>query len=76
VTARDLLGEKLRRLLRQAGDDAETARVGHRGGELGAADEVHAALDDWMADAEHFGDGGLHVIPPAVAAGQILLRRS
>ena len=76
VTARDLLGEKLRRLLRQAGDDAETAGVGHRGGEFGAPDEVHAALDDRMADAEHFGDGGLHVIPPAVAAGQILSRRS
>jgi len=63
AAARDFFRQKLRRLLRQPGDDAETAGVGHGGGKLGAADEVHAALDDGMADAEHFGDGCLHVNP-------------
>ena len=60
AAARDFLRQKLRRLLCQAGagDDAgETAGIGHGGGQFGAADEVHAALDDGMADAEHFGDG-------------------
>jgi hypothetical protein len=76
VAARDFFRQKLRRLLRQAGDDAETAGIGHRGRKLGAADEVHAALDDGMADAEHFGDGCVHVNPPRSLPAKVLWRRS
>ena len=56
--SRDLLGEKLRRPLRQAGDDAEAAGIRHRGCQFGKADVVHAALDDGMLDAEQFGNAG------------------
>ncbi len=60
AAAADLFREGLRRLLRQAGDDAEPARVRHGGGQFGEADVVHAALDDRVLDAEEFGDAGLH----------------
>jgi hypothetical protein len=46
--------------LREAGDDAQAAGVGHGRRHLGEADEVHAALDDGVLDAEQFGDAGLH----------------
>ena len=47
-----------------AGDDAKAAGVGHGGGHFGKADIMHAALDDRMLDAEHFGDACLHVDVP------------
>src|SRR5690606_4014157 len=51
----------LRSLLGESGDDAQAAGVGHRRGQLGEADEVHATLDDRVLDAEQFGDACLHV---------------
>src|SRR4051812_46843675 len=60
VAAGDFLCERLRRFLRQAGDDAEAAGIRYSGRELGEADEMHAALDDRMLDAQQFGDSRLH----------------
>jgi hypothetical protein len=60
AAARDLARQQLGRALRQAGDDAQPAGVGDGRGQLGKADEVHAALDDGVLDAEQFGDAGLH----------------
>jgi hypothetical protein len=60
AAATDLAGQRLRRALRQAGDDAEPAGRRHRRRQLGEADIVHAALDDRVLDLEHFGDFGLH----------------
>ena len=39
AAARDFLGQQFRRLLGQAGDDAEPAGIRHRGGQLGEADD-------------------------------------
>ena len=58
AAARDLARQQFRRLLRQPGDDAEPAGIRYRRCQFGEADIMHAALDDRMADAEHFGDGG------------------
>ncbi|MNT10746.1 hypothetical protein D3C72_1455910 [compost metagenome] len=58
VAARDLAGQQLGRLLREARDDPQAAGVGDGRGQLGKADVVHAALDDGVADAEEFGDAG------------------
>src|SRR5437588_11877888 len=63
MTAGDLLRQKLRRLLRQSCDNPEAAGVRHCGGELGETDEMHAALNDRMLDAEHFGDSCFHAYP-------------
>jgi hypothetical protein len=56
----DLGRQQLGRALRQPGDDAQPAGVGHRRGQLGKAHVVHAALDDGVLDAEQVGDAGLH----------------
>src|SRR3546814_9505400 len=56
----DLAGEVVRGRLGEASDDPQAAGVGHRRGQFGIADEVHAALDDRMLDAEEFCDPGLH----------------
>ena len=56
VAARDFPGEQIRRLLRQAGNNAEATRVRDRGGEFGKPDIMHSALDNRMFDAEHFSD--------------------
>jgi hypothetical protein len=53
-------GQQLGRALRQPGDDAQPAGVGHRRGQFGKADVVHATLDDGVLDAEQVGDAGLH----------------
>src|SRR5437016_1690374 len=66
VAAGDFLCEQFRRLLRETGDDAQSAGVGDRRREFGKSDVVHAALDDRMLDAEHFGDGCLHMSLPAL----------
>ena len=63
----DLVGEVLRRLLGQRGDDAKPSRLGDRRGEFGETDIVHPALDDGMFDAEQFGDSRLHVDFPSLA---------
>ena len=48
--------------IREGGVKAvETAGIGHGRRQFGKADIVHAALDDRMFDAEHFGDCCLHV---------------
>ena len=64
AAARDFPGEVLRRALGQAGDDAEPTGLRNRGGHLGEADKMHAALDDRMLDAEQFGDARLHWFSP------------
>jgi hypothetical protein len=64
AATRNLFCQKLRRLLRQPGDDGEPAGIGYGGGKRGKTDIMHPALDDGMRDAEHFGDGGLQMIPP------------
>src|SRR5690606_8220341 len=46
ATAFDFVGEVLRGRLSQTGEDAETAGIGHRRGQLRATDPLHAALDD------------------------------
>src|SRR3546814_12024032 len=56
----DLAGEVVRGRLGEASDDPQAAGVGHRRGQFGIADEVHAALDDRMLDAEEFCDPVLH----------------
>ena len=43
-----------------AASDAKAARAGHRCRQRREADEVHAALDDRVLDAEQLGDAGLH----------------
>ena len=60
AAAGNFVGEVLRSLLRQAGDDAQSAGIRHRGRQLGEADEMHAALNDGVFDAEEFGDAGFH----------------
>src|SRR6185437_14794494 len=64
AAARDFLGEQLRRLLRQAGDDTKAAGIRHCGCEFGKADIMHAALDDRMLDTEQVSDCCLHVKTP------------
>ena len=63
ATTRDLIGEIGRRPLRQPGDDSQPAGVGHRGGQLGKADEVHATLNNWVPDSAHFGNSCFHLAP-------------
>ena len=46
------LRQVFRRRLRQRGDQAERAGIGDGGDQLGAADPLHAALDDRVLDAE------------------------
>jgi hypothetical protein len=57
--ARDLLGEVLRRGLCEAGQEAECAGVGDGRDQLGAADPLHAALDDRMLHSEKLGKARL-----------------
>jgi hypothetical protein len=61
AASRDLVGELLGCALGQASDDAEAARVGDGRGQLGEADEMHAALDDRVLDPEEFSDSRLHI---------------
>ena len=63
AAARDFLGELLRRRLRQRGDQAERAGIGDGRDQLGAADPLHAALDDRVFDANKLGESRLHVCP-------------
>ncbi len=59
AAACDFLGEVFRRRLRQRGDQAERAGIGDGGDELGAADPLHAALDDRVLDANELGESRL-----------------
>ena len=54
----------------QAGDNAETAGIGHRRDKLGTADPLHATLHDRMADAQHSGDGVAHAQFPVNRAAR------
>lgn len=58
AAARDLTCQELGRLLCQPGNDAETACLRNCRGKLRKPDIMHATLDDGVADAKHFGDGG------------------
>ena len=60
VAAGDFPGQILRRRLGQAGDDSQTAGIGHGRGQFGIAHVMHTALDNRVAHAEHFSDSGLH----------------
>ena len=62
ATAADLLGQQLRRLLGEAGDQSEASGVGNSRREFRETDVVHAALDDGVADAEKFSDACLHCL--------------
>ena len=63
AAARDFLGQILRRRLRQRGDQPERAGIGDGRDQLGAADPLHAALDDRVFNANKFGESRLHVCP-------------
>ena len=60
LTATNLTSQIGRRALGQAGDDAEAAGIRDRRSHFRVADEMHAALDDGVFDAEHVGDSGFH----------------
>jgi hypothetical protein len=55
ATTRDFLRQIFGRRLRQRGDEAERAGIGHCRDQLSPADPLHAALDDRMFDADQFG---------------------
>ena len=70
--AGDLLGQVLRRALGETCDQSQPPRVGNRRGQFREADEVHAALDDRVLNAEQFGDASLHAVSwsgPPVRSG-------
>ena len=60
VTVSDLLCEQFRRPLRQSGDEAEAASIGHGRCHFGKAHIMHAALNDGMFDAEQFSNCCFH----------------
>ena len=76
AAAPDFLGERLGRLLGEAGDDAEAACVRYRCRQLGETDVMHAALDDGVLDSKEFGDTGPHVILPPRCSSVWVLRSS
>ena len=51
----DLGGERLGCRLRQRGQEAQRAGVGHRGDELRRRDALHPSLDDRVVDIQQFG---------------------
>ena len=60
LAATNLIGQIGQRALSQAGDDAEAAGIRDRRSHFRVADEMHAALDDGVFDAERVGDCGFH----------------
>ena len=71
AAAGNLAGQRLRRLLRQPGDDPPGRRRWRPPRQLGEADKVHPALDDRVLDAKQLGDAGLHG-PDAIVRWQPL----
>ena len=70
------LPQRLRRRLGQRGEEAERAGVGDGRDQLGAADPLHAALDDRVLDAEHFGEARLDHFDLTVSRAFLFYRRS
>ena len=71
--ALDLVAQGFRRGLRQGGENAQAAGIGHRRRQLGHADALHAALHDGVGDAEQVGDTGLERHDGIVLASDLLL---
>src|SRR5215212_728964 len=63
AASRDLAGQILRRWLRQRGNESERASIGDGGDQLGPANPLHPALDDWVLDSDQFGKTCLDHFP-------------